>query len=56
MQTNNLNTELEEQHLAAVKDNYLKLQAEIKLWQREQAPGAVAEFQLASASPFFTFG
>ncbi|AFM01907.1 MULTISPECIES: formate dehydrogenase accessory protein FdhE [Desulfitobacterium] len=54
MQTNNLNTELEEQHLAAVKDNYLKLQAEIKLWQREQAPGAVAEFQLASASPFFT--
>ncbi|WP_084078810.1 formate dehydrogenase accessory protein FdhE [Desulfitobacterium chlororespirans] len=51
---NILTTEQEEQHLVAVKDNYLKLQGEIKLWQQEHASSLAADFQLKPASPRFT--
>ncbi|AGA70387.1 uncharacterized protein involved in formate dehydrogenase formation [Desulfitobacterium dichloroeliminans LMG P-21439] len=54
MQTNILNNELNELHLSAVRENYLKLQAEIQLWQESQAPEVVAGVQLAQTSPYFT--
>ncbi|MEL1136200.1 formate dehydrogenase accessory protein FdhE [Desulfitobacterium sp. THU1] len=54
MQRNIPNNELNEQHLAAVRENYLKLQAEIQLWQDSKAPEAVAAVRLAQTSPYFT--
>ncbi len=54
MQTNIPNTERDEQHLAAVKNTYQKLQKEIKLWQQEKASDTIANVSLAPVSPFFT--